>query len=128
MKQNKKRLVAISLSMVLMVWLCFTASADVIQGLQDAKTELLTGIKTVLDTVIVPLLIVVDVLVFLFNLVGFLRSRDDGGNHSRQIIGVIITICVGILLGTWYAWGGVMLGTTETSPVTAVRLLRPLRL
>ncbi len=128
MKQNKKRLIAISLSMVLMVWLCFTASADVIQGLQDAKTELLTGIKTVLDTVIVPLLIVVDVLVFLFNLVGFLRSRDDGGNHSRQIIGVIITICVGILLGTWYAWGGVMLGITETSPVTAVRLLRPLRL
>lgn len=128
MKQNKKRLIVISLSMVLMVWLCFTASADVIQGLQDAKTELLTGIKTVLDTVIVPLLIVVDVLVFLFNLVGFLRSRDDGGNHSRQIIGVIITICVGILLGTWYAWGGVMLGITETSPVTAVRLLRPLRL
>lgn len=117
------------IAVLLTLMLCNTASADVIEGLQDAKTELLVGIKTVLDTVVVPILITIVGVVFLFNLLGFLRTRNDGGDHSRQLISMAVTVSIEILLGTWYAWGDTFLGTGTAETVTAaIALLRSVRL
>lgn len=78
---------------------------DVISGLQAAKDSWTTQIKTVLDTVVVPVIIVVCVFCLVKAIFSLVRARQGGEDYSKETTFLIIAISVTILFSTWYAWG-----------------------
>ena len=81
---------------------------DVISGLQAAKESWTTQIKTVLDTVVVPVIIVICVLCLVKAIFSLVRARQGGEDYSKETTFLIIAISVTILFSTWYAWGPVL--------------------
>lgn len=81
------------------------ASADVIVALQGAKDELSSGIKTILDTVVVPLGMLFAGGVLLFNVIKIAGLKSKGEDFKSNLTGVVVCVVVLILLVSWYAWG-----------------------
>lgn len=123
-KQPMKPLLFLLMTALLAVMAVPTASAAVIDGIEAAKNTLVDGIKQLLD-IIVGLLLTIDIAVLVFNLFAFVRQRRAGDDHHSEIVTIAITACVGILLGSWYAWGPIMLGTE--SAVIIVRSIPHLK-
>lgn len=84
-------------------------SADFMSGLDSIVQTLKTAFQTI-GGYVAGLGLVACVIVFVFNLIGFLRSRGDGDNHSGKIIAMAITVAVGLLLGTYGVWSPLMFG------------------
>lgn len=78
---------------------------DVIAGLQAAKESWATQIKTVLNTVVVPIIIIVCVFCVVKAVFSFVRARNGGEDWSKELTFLLISISVLILFATWYAWG-----------------------
>lgn len=78
---------------------------DVISGLQAAKNSWATQIKTVLDTVVVPIIIIVCVFCIVKAIFSLVRARQGGEDYSKETTFLVISISVTILFSTWYAWG-----------------------
>lgn len=80
-------------------------SLDVISGLQAAKDSWTAQIKTLLDTVVVPVIIVICVFCIVKAIFSLVRARQGGEDYSKETTFLIIAVSVTILFATWYAWG-----------------------
>ena len=61
--------------------------------------------QTGMDTVVVPVIIVICVLCLVKAIFSLVRARQGGEDYSKETTFLIIAISVTILFSTWYAWG-----------------------
>lgn len=85
-------------------------SNQIIDGITAAKDELAGAIKTVMDSIVIPLLLIAAVVLIVVSFTGFLRRRQEGSPYTTQMITLCVSVAVAILFATWYAWGGILLG------------------
>lgn len=109
MKKSIKIVTAAAFVFFLAILSTISASADIVSGLQQMESELTSTVKNIMDTVVIPVLLLADAIFFVINLVSFMGHRRNGEDYKKEGWAMAITIAVGILLGTWYSWGAALL-------------------
>lgn len=105
----KKAAAALSCACLLLFESALSVSADMEAGLESAKDTLLTSMTNIIGNVVVPIGMGVATVVFLFNLMQFLKQRREGEGYRGTMVTMGITIAIDVLLGTWSIWGKALL-------------------
>ncbi len=81
-----------------------------VQGVIDAKDTSFAAFKPLFDYVFAPIAMMIVGVAFAYNLMGFLRRKNEGSPYTHQLTGTAICLAIGVLISTWYVWGGSFLG------------------
>ena len=78
---------------------------DVQSGLTQAKDTVIEKVRPIVNTVAVPIILVVLATILLFMIASCVKKHRNGDGYSDKLTGIGILIAIIVLVSTWPAWG-----------------------